>query len=1381
MLAPPGHGKTCFMRALAGRLYARRGESISGTVRYNGRTAAELLQQEGIRIDKVTSFAEQTDAHMPQLTARETLHFAAENCLPSSHVLRRLGVEQGTIDGFAKRAETIGDTLGLTECMDTAVGSDTVRGISGGQRKRVTIAEAMVPLPRLLFLDEPSTGLDAATTLKIIGMLRNWTRDSGGSAVISLLQPSPEVVALFDSVICLREGAIVYHGPPTLLASHFTGLGFVQPNGSEDAEFVVDVLTDPAGFSAAHGGLSAQPTSAGAPNSTAQLVAAWQSSKAGAATATAPQTDQKMPLNLSPLENYLYGRRYARSMLQHSASVMRRQALLVWRNFSFVWAHLLQAVVMGLLLGSLFYNPPFDRFNLKISVTLFAAFLLAFNNMPEVSIAVESRRVLAKHASLHLYPSLSYVVAVTLAHVPLCLAEVAILGSCVYTMIGFDSDPGRFAFFLLALFLCDLALSIYFRLVAYASPNADTAEVLAGPSAGIFILFSGFLATRLHIPDWLIWLYYISPFSWLVRSIAHNEFLVDSGPYSVPPTGSTDASQTYGIIFMNVFDIQLDPAWKWAGVGYIAGFGLVMLLLSALVISYCGVRFSLRGTARVQDSNSRTATAVAAAGPALTLRSANRSKIEEQQSGVVIVPMPVDHKVAAATPTSKAVNGSNSTNDGTNVLACAPTSIAFEGLLYTVKVPSAAPDLFTRVLRSVVQSVPCIPSALMCGRRSDGGMEDRVLLDGITAYALPNTLTAIVGASGAGKTTLLDVLTGMKNTGSVGGSILVNGAQIDRVAFAKVAGYVQQQDLHVPTATVREALEFSAALRLPATVTQPQRTQIVNDTIRVLELESIADQRIGSAEAASGLSGGQRKRVTIGVELVANPSIVFADEPTSGLDSRAALTVVRALRNIASTGRTVIATIHQPSSEVFAMFDSLLLLDTGGKQVYFGPVQAAGRQPEAPTDSVAEGDHHRSSDADDSGASSLAAGGVVGYFSGIPGITTLSRGKNPANWVLELLSDRSGISRDRAAADLKPHPRSGEGAGSILSATRPPHAAQPNRFAVAYQQSSLKGAADARISVIKADAAVAAARAHMEGNPPAASAGGRSTSFVSHMRLLLARAVQSQCRDVGYSGSRFVAMIVLALLFGALFWKIDQSYAGGIQTGMAVWWMSIAFVSLVGFSMVLPATMRARTVYYRETSCRMYSPEAFVLSHALVEIPFAIINTLVFAGIFYPMVGGIATGTAFFNYWVCLLTCTLAFHSMGVWFAALFPTVGLAQIVGYFSQAILFLFGGLFVPEPSIPTGWLFMMRINPLRYAAGPVWITQFYCYTPPFVMVDPCPTFEIPGLSIPVSRWAFVRDWLGLVYKTQWWHIGIVVCFYVAYTLLAMLTLRFVSHIKR
>jgi ATP-binding cassette subfamily G (WHITE) protein 2 (PDR) len=214
--------------------------------------------------------------------------------------------------------------------------------------------------------------------------------------------------------------------------------------------------------------------------------------------------------------------------------------------------------------------------------------------------------------------------------------------------------------------------------------------------------------------------------------------------------------------------------------------------------------------------------------------------------------------------------------------------------------------------------------------------EPRRLLDNVSGWVKPGTLTALMGVSGAGKTTLLDVLAQRVSMGVVTGDMLVSGKPLDE-SFQRNTGYVQQQDLHLETTTVREALRFSAMLRQPKSVSKREKYEFVEDVIKMLNMQEFAEAVVGVP--GEGLNVEQRKLLTIGVELAAKPALLlFLDEPTSGLDSQSSWAIVAFLRKLADNGQAVLATIHQPSAILFQEFDRLLFLAKGGKTVYFGDV-----------------------------------------------------------------------------------------------------------------------------------------------------------------------------------------------------------------------------------------------------------------------------------------------------------------------------------------------------------------------------------------------------------------------------------------------------------
>jgi ATP-binding cassette subfamily G (WHITE) protein 2 (PDR) len=196
------------------------------------------------------------------------------------------------------------------------------------------------------------------------------------------------------------------------------------------------------------------------------------------------------------------------------------------------------------------------------------------------------------------------------------------------------------------------------------------------------------------------------------------------------------------------------------------------------------------------------------------------------------------------------------------------------------------------------------------------------------------TLTALMGASGAGKATLLDILANRVTMGVVAGNMFVNGHLRDS-SFQRSTDYVQQQELHLSTATVREALRLSAYLRQPNSISRSEKDAYVEDVIKILDMDKYDDAIVGVA--GEGLIFEQRKRLTIGVELAAKPKLLlFFDEPTSGLDSQNAWSICQLMRKLANQGQAILCTIHQPSAVLMQVFDRLLFLARGGRTIYFG-------------------------------------------------------------------------------------------------------------------------------------------------------------------------------------------------------------------------------------------------------------------------------------------------------------------------------------------------------------------------------------------------------------------------------------------------------------
>ncbi|KAL5994753.1 Pleiotropic drug resistance protein tur2 [Asimina triloba] len=254
LLGPPGSGKTTLLLALAGKLDKEL--KASGRITYNGHGMEEFVSQ------RTSAYISQHDLHIPEMTVRETLAFSAhcQGVGTRCEMLKELSRREKEanikpdpdLDVFMKAAALEGQEqsivtdyilkiLGLEVCADTLVGDQMIRGISGGQKKRVTTGEMLVGPAKVLFMDEISTGLDSSTTFQIVNSLRQSIRILGGTALIALLQPAPETYDLFDDIVLLSDGEVVYQGPREHVLEFFETMGFKCPERKGVADFLQEV------------------------------------------------------------------------------------------------------------------------------------------------------------------------------------------------------------------------------------------------------------------------------------------------------------------------------------------------------------------------------------------------------------------------------------------------------------------------------------------------------------------------------------------------------------------------------------------------------------------------------------------------------------------------------------------------------------------------------------------------------------------------------------------------------------------------------------------------------------------------------------------------------------------------------------------------------------------------------------------------------------------------------------------------------------------------------------------------------------------------------------------------------------------------------------
>ena len=496
LLAPPGHGKTSFLRALCGRVPA---SNVSGTISYSGMDQKEL-KAKGIFLQLLANYVDQLDTHLPFLTVRETATFACDNSTVEPSIMG----DALLVAAAHERVQRVLELLKLTNCANTLVGNELVRGISGGEKKRVTIAEALVSNARLLAMDEISTGLDASVTYDICASIRAWAQEMRGTVIVALLQPTPEVYSQFDDVLLMREGAVVYHGPRQELPAYLRGLGFTPPvdmdsEAADMADWLVDLLASPtvvlrkaaadvAKVSTAS--LSTLEDFGSAPRTTAALVSAWTASDLCAQRSSAPSTAKPLEL-ASPFAKQQYGRPFPRSAAKHFEALMGRQVMITARNKPFVIARIMSSCIMSLIFGSMWFKLNMSEGLQKYGMLLFALLQIGFANLAELPFTVEYKLVACKQIRAGLYPASGYTWASTMTMLPISVVETAVFSAILYYMVGLASDGGRWAFFYLVLLLVNVGFGSLYRGIAYVVPSYEAAQTAPGPFIAMQVIFAG--------------------------------------------------------------------------------------------------------------------------------------------------------------------------------------------------------------------------------------------------------------------------------------------------------------------------------------------------------------------------------------------------------------------------------------------------------------------------------------------------------------------------------------------------------------------------------------------------------------------------------------------------------------------------------------------------------------------------------------------------------------------------------------------------------------------------------------------------------------------------------------------------------------------------
>ncbi|XP_027173135.1 ABC transporter G family member 22 isoform X2 [Coffea eugenioides] len=520
---------------------------------------------------------------------------------------------------------------------------------------------------------------------------------------------------------------------------------------------------------------------------------------------------------------------------------------------------------------------------------------------------------------------------------------------------------------------------------------------------------------------------------------------------------------------------------------------------------------------------------------------------------------------------------------------------------------------------------------------------EKDILNGITGSVNPGEVLALMGPSGSGKTTLLSLLGGRLRGATTGGSVTYNDQPYSKFLKSRI-GFVTQDDVLFPHLTVKETLTFAAQLRLPSILTKQQKEQRAVDVIYELGLERCQDTMIGGS-FVRGVSGGERKRVCIGNEIIINPSLLFLDEPTSGLDSTTALRIVELLQDIAEAGKTVITTIHQPSSRLFHKFDKLILLGKGNL-LYFGK----------------------------------AAEAMV-YFSSV-GCSPLIA-MNPAEFLLDLAN--GNLNDVSVPSELEDRVQLGNSETETRNG-RPSPTIVHEYLVESYETRVAENEKKKILVPLQIDEAIKSQVCSKKREWGA--------SWFEQYSILFWRGLKERRHDY-FSWLRITQVLATAVILGMLWWQSGSDNPKELQDQAGL----LFFISVFwGFFPVFTAIFtfpQERAMLSKERAADMYRLSAYFVARTTSDIPLDLLLPVLFLLVVYFMAGLRLNAGSFFLTVVTVFLCIVAAQGFGLAIGATLMDLKKSTTLASVTVMTFMLAGGYFVKEVPVFISWLRYLSFN--------------------------------------------------------------------------------------
>ena len=836
IMGPSGAGKTTLLDAIAGRA---KSVQVQGEVRLNGWIASPK------QLRAISGYVMQDDILPGTSTVLEYFIFNAMLRMP----------QQMKKEYKRQRVYEIIQQLGLTKVAMSLIGDEFVRGLSGGEKRRLSIGIEILVCPPVLFLDEPLSGLDSSNASKVMNILTEIAT-SGVAVVLTLHQPRPDMLLSIDRLMILSAGGCtVYSGPTSQLGTYLDELGHAVPDSMTPVDFLLELLVN--------------TNNAGEENC---LKASYED------------------IDLRIEEEFRSGRGEDtwKSLTNRTAFSVQMRMLSarsirnIYRNKYTLFVNFFLTFIVSISVGTIFFNSQNNTGGIqnRFGSIFFILLYLGMTSLGLLPIWREQWVLFLKENASGTYSSLSYFLNMVIYDVVLTrLMPPMFFAVFSYWMISLNAS-NDFSIFLFAfvLILTNIASSSMSILIGQLSRSNAVSNVLGTLATLIFVVFGGFFLNKNTIPIGLQWLANISFFNYAYEVLVVNEFHYTDAMFNftAPLTNHSVSVPTNGDGILEVFgfDYRRLPS-DLVILGVIIG---VLLTLTYVVLYW---------------------------------------KLHRTWT----------NKIISNEPAKNAQVQRDTHEPG-----------------HPFGKPSVQTSLFLDYQQPLMVNLRAEYlilswTKLCCSTSSKQGVGS--IVQHASGLAMKYAMTAVMGPSGAGKTTLLDAIAGRAKSVQVQGEVRLNGWIASPKQLRAISGYVMQDDILPGTSTVLEYFIFNAMLRMPQQMKKEYKRQRVYEIIQQLGLTKVAMSLIGD-EFVRGLSGGEKRRLSIGIEILVCPPVLFLDEPLSGLDSSNASKVMNILTEIATSGVAVVLTLHQPRPDMLLSIDRLMILSAGGCTVYSGPTSQLG-------------------------------------------------------------------------------------------------------------------------------------------------------------------------------------------------------------------------------------------------------------------------------------------------------------------------------------------------------------------------------------------------------------------------------------------------------